>query len=357
MQEVRTPRFEFIDGLRGLAALSVVLFHLNLAIQSHHPHAFPLFLEELFSTGYLGIQVFFVISGFVIAYSLREVQINLSFFSQFFLRRSFRLDPPYWMVIFITLTLAWIASLTFKSEENFPFSLSQIVYNMFYLPDLLQVPLIIPVAWTLCIEFQFYIIFALLLMIIQRTEMKNFYTFFIWSGLALFSILQNTAWAVIPLKPVTFIPHWYSFFLGCLTCWAMLGRIDKRFLGWNYLMIVVCSYWTPTPHAIVSVGTALLIYSIFLWEGLHRVLRERFFQYLGRLSYSLYLIHWPVGMKIVDLAYKLTNDYHPIAVLVVTLFLTILVADIFYRLIERPSHNFSRSVAGSRLQLFFTSSP
>ncbi len=210
--EVKNQRFEFIDGLRGIAALSVVLFHLHVAIQKHNSEAFPYVIDQLFSVGYLGIQIFFVLSGFVIAYSLRDVRMDLAFFTRFFIRRSLRLDPPYWTVVILTLILAMTASFTFKAGEAFPFTPLQILYNLIYLPDLMQVSLIVPVAWTLCIEFQFYLFFALLLMFIQQFKVKNFAVLLMLSGLCLFSLMQNTSWAIFPEKPIHFIPYCYSFF-------------------------------------------------------------------------------------------------------------------------------------------------
>jgi peptidoglycan/LPS O-acetylase OafA/YrhL len=353
VQENTNQRFQFIDGLRGIAALSVVLFHIHLAIKKHTAYALPFFLEEVFFTGYLGIQIFFVLSGFVIAYSVRNASNDLSFFSRFFIRRSLRLDPPYWVVIILTLLLAGIAGLTFKSGTEFPFSGTQIFYNLIYLPDLMQVPLIIPVAWTLCVEFQFYLVFALLILMIQYTGLNKRMALVLWGVLSLFSILQNTPWAVIHLKPVTFIPHWYSFFLGCTVCWAMLDKKIRAFLWINYLIVLSLSFWTSTPHAAVSLATALLIDGVSLVGGLHRVLKERFFQYTGRLSYSLYLIHWPIGMKLVDLGYKMGGDLmaSPAAVallFIFTLLVTLGAADLFYRLVEKPSHEFSRDIVKSR---------
>lgn len=339
-----SQRFEFIDGLRGIAALTVVFFHLNVAIQQHDPHAVHNLTHQVFSIGYIGIPIFFVLSGFVIAYNLRHEQITFSFFARFYVRRSLRLDPPYWAVMVLTLALAGIANLTFKSGADFPFTPLQIFYNLVYLPDLMQVPLIVPVGWTLCIEFQFYLVYALLIMLVQRTGMKNIYALFIWGSLSLFSVLQSTPWAIMPSKPITFIPSWYGFFLGCTTCWAMMGKIDKKFLWFNYLMITVCSFWTPSPHVIASVGVALLIHLVALSDGLHHVLQEFFFQYLGKISYSLYLIHWPIGVKLVDIAYKIGGNEISIPLLwIISMFLMILAADLFYRLIERPSHNFSRN--------------
>lgn len=344
----QNKRFEFIDGMRGIAALMVVFFHLNIAIQNHSGGAIPYFLNQLLFHGYLGIQIFFVLSGFVIAYSLRRISMNVSFLVNFFVRRSIRLDPPYWIMILLTLSFAWFANSTFKSHLEFPFTAIQIFYNLFYLPDLMQVPLIIPVAWTLCIEFQFYIFFALLIMLFQHV--KTPYALCVWTLVFIFSLLQNTPLAILPLKPVTFIPHWYSFFLGCATCWAMLRKIPIKFLFFLYLIVAICSFWTSSPHAMTSLAVALLIYLVSLKDGLHQVLKHSFFQYMGKISYSLYLIHWLVGMKLIDLGYKIANNEleYPIflfSLWIVALLLTILSADIFYRIIERPSHHLSRQLS------------
>lgn len=352
---MNNQRFEFIDGLRGIAALCVVFFHLHLAIQNHYADPFHPYLAQLFSFGYLGIEIFFVLSGFVIAYSLRREKLDFSFFTHFFIRRSIRLDPPFWTTVGLILMAALVANLTFKSESEFPFSFTQIFYNLFYLADLMQVAQILPVAWTLCVEFQFYLIFAVLMMFFQLIKIKKNVSTLVWIGFSFFSIMQNTPWALLPIKPVTFIPHWYSFFLGCTTCWVMTGKMEKKFVLFNYLMIAACSLWTPTPHAIVSVITALIIFTVSMYGKLHVLLKESFFQYLGKISYSIYLIHWPIGMKLIDMGYKLIVVNNLLSLVILwasSLLLSILAADLFYRFIEGPSHAYSRKFKYSKTVIY-----
>ena len=88
-------RFEFLDGLRGIAALLVTLLHFYHLIDERSTASFPLFIDYLFKNGNFGVQIFFVLSGFVIAYSIRHEWISFSFIMRFFIRRSIRLDPPY----------------------------------------------------------------------------------------------------------------------------------------------------------------------------------------------------------------------------------------------------------------------
>lgn len=340
-------RFEFLDGLRGIAAFVVVLFHLNVAIGIHSPSVMPSLLNQIFFTGHLGIQIFFVLSGFVIAYSLREVKIDAPFFIRFFLKRSLRLDPAYWAVMALIIFLALIAHFTFKSEEEFPFSFLQIFYNATYTADLVKVPFVLPVAWTLCIEFQFYMFFALLMLLITKLSFSKSTVGYLWTSLLLFSLLQNTTLAIIPLKPVTFIPHWYSFFLGCVTCWGFLDVIDKKLVLLNYALVAICCLWMTTPHAMTSLIIATCLYFVGSMGKFHQLLTHSFFQYTGKISYSLYLIHWPIGMKVVDLGFSLIKGYENNLPVVLVLFLSsitaiFIVTDLFYRFIELPSHQLSR---------------
>ncbi len=90
---VKKQRFLFVDGLRGVAALAVVLFHFRGAVnETAGDWIWPVF-EKLFSYGYLGVDIFFVISGLVIPLSVRNAKHTPGFLLRFAVRRSIRLDP------------------------------------------------------------------------------------------------------------------------------------------------------------------------------------------------------------------------------------------------------------------------
>ena len=96
-----TPRFRFLDGLRGIAALSVLIHH------AFHGSEFKTALTGLLGHGVerftsvcdRGVQIFFVLSGFVIAYSIREMNVSPRNALNFILRRQIRLDPAFWLVL------------------------------------------------------------------------------------------------------------------------------------------------------------------------------------------------------------------------------------------------------------------
>ena len=91
--------------MRGLAALGVVVYHMSLNLQPQLSQLLPDFINIIFSYGFLGVPIFFVISGFVISLSVGDSQISLKYAGQFILRRSIRLDPTYWVAIAVAITL------------------------------------------------------------------------------------------------------------------------------------------------------------------------------------------------------------------------------------------------------------
>src|SRR4051794_15898753 len=90
-------RSTYVDALRGIAAFSVACYHITRYGPLPEPASqiIPGVLQRWFDYGWMGVQVFFVISGFVIAYSVRNARVTPGFLGNYALRRSIRLDPPY----------------------------------------------------------------------------------------------------------------------------------------------------------------------------------------------------------------------------------------------------------------------
>jgi peptidoglycan/LPS O-acetylase OafA/YrhL len=96
----RAPnRVAELDGLRGIAALWVVFYHLWGAIERREIDWVPSLVSEFLRAGWLGVDIFFMLSGFVITHSVANIRVTLTFIPKFILRRSVRIDPPYWAAI------------------------------------------------------------------------------------------------------------------------------------------------------------------------------------------------------------------------------------------------------------------
>ena len=312
-------RFAFVDALRGIAALAVALHHISRygPLPRAAAAIVPASLLNSFFYGKFGVQIFFVISGFVIAYALRRDRITPGFLGNFALRRSLRLDPPYWCtMLFVIVVFALTSSLFDVKEallEETP-SLGQVVAHLFYLQNVLGYDNISVGFWTLCIEVQFYILFAVLLGLAQRltahcsdrAEGAHWLPLLLVYGplalgsLFFFSLTQaNTNWVI----------HFFAFFfLGALAWWTLEGR-TPQILFWGFVGAMLCRLGlNPTIDVGVALVTGLLIYGVIRSGRSQRWLNYRWLQRLGIISYSLYLIHWPVSWIITTLGYELTGD-------------------------------------------------
>jgi peptidoglycan/LPS O-acetylase OafA/YrhL len=319
----RPERFVMVDGLRGMAALAVVLCHLTVpeicrfsaGLKSSLPQPLPSLLRH----GDLGVEVFFVLSGFVIAYSVRGRTVNAAFAGRFALRRAIRLDPPYYLTILISLTF-WAYFL--------PFGLSQVlddvggprglVANMFYLQDLLGFVSPISIAWTLCLEVQFYLAFIGLLSLAQavggrfrRVAAGERVVGEASAGALLLVFVPVLAVSLglwYPgLRRFDFLGTWFRFFLGVTVYWVFSGQLSGRWLAVFALVLSSLGIATWDARGLTALATGLLITEAGRAGGLTSWLSSRWIQFLGRISYSLYLIHIPLGMGAANLVWSHTD--------------------------------------------------
>ena len=166
----KSGRLPVLDPLRGLAAFAVMWFHLtngNAMLREADP------AESLLRASgthlYLGVEVFFVISGFVLPYAMWRGRYRLRDYGRFLMKRLLRLEPPYLTTLAITVGLLIAGQFApgFKGE---PFMLEwkHLLLHFGYLNALFGFGWYNPVFWTLAIEFQFYLLIALLFPLVKH---------------------------------------------------------------------------------------------------------------------------------------------------------------------------------------------
>ena len=146
-------RFETLDAFRGLAALAVVILHYTSAYRLHYGHFYNKSFD--FKYGYLGVQFFFMISGFVIFLTLNYSTSAIDFLY----KRFSRLYPVFWACVFITFTI--IAALGLPGREK---SFYTIKWNLTMIPTVFGSSAIDGAYWSLVPEFFFYLNMAFLLL-------------------------------------------------------------------------------------------------------------------------------------------------------------------------------------------------
>ena len=274
-----------LDGLRGLAALSVVLFHYTTRFDSTFKHSEPLAIS--FPYGHLGVQLFFVISGFVIFMTLERSKSPLDFV----VSRLSRLFPTYWTAVLMSWGLLALMAL-----PGFQPTWTQVIANFSMAHELFGIDSIDGVYWSLGVELIFYVWMLLLWLtgLLRRPAL----VFCCWVVGAMLARLGATATGI-------WIPHgishvllfnWISWF--ALGIAAYLRYRDGHVTRGTILLacLALASIATSVgelnllPLAMVFLGAVVLASmgkaSVLDWTPL---------VWLGAISYPLYLVHDKIG--------------------------------------------------------------
>jgi peptidoglycan/LPS O-acetylase OafA/YrhL len=335
-----SPRFALVDALRGIASLAVVLFH---SIEGRHVNdvmqSLPAWLATVLGHGDLGVAIFFVLSGFVIAHSLRTNNMTPSGIGRFMLKRSIRLDPPYWVAIAIAISFSILATKIVPGRPPDNFSVGQVIAHLFYVQGLLGFENINPVFWTLCLEIQFYFVFAVLLLFPRWCFVPAF----------LLSLLWPLGYGP-PIPQGLFLTHWFGFLLGVISYWAWQEKQYRWLFALYATPIGVAALLKHDQFALVCVltSTTLLLASI---DGRMGLGDWRWLQFLGTISYSLYLVHNPITGATFRLGYTILGKTTATEALLwpISVMICIIAATGLWRLIERPSMSLARQMQTASL--------
>jgi len=340
-KRIGSKRFVFVDGLRGMAAMWVVLHH---AYAGNHINNLAEGLPEwivgsVFELGHFGVAIFFVLSGFVIAHSLRDAKVDGRYLGRFMLRRSIRLDPPYFASIVLVVGLAWLSARIKQEPYAFP-STSVVIAHLLYIPSLLQFPLINPVYWTLCYEVQFYLVFCLLLGLGQRLIPSRPRAIFVPA--ASISLVWGMGFMQENLLPGLFTNLWYGFLVGVFSYWVWQGSLPKLYFVIYAALIGATACWRQDAFAVVCCITAccLIPGTKTNW------LSWRWLRFLGAISYSLYLTHNPIsGASFFVLRKRFGQTaLSEFCMLIAVIIICIVVATLTWWAIERPFMRFAQRV-------------
>ncbi|HVG33752.1 MAG TPA: acyltransferase [Pyrinomonadaceae bacterium] len=319
-------RIDTLDALRGVASFAVCYFHLT----NGNPAFLPAGLVKASGAyGWLGVEIFFVISGFVIPYALHHAGYELKNYGTFVLKRIIRLDPPYLVTIGLILSLYFLsAKAPALWDPTVKISATQILLHLGYVNVFFGYQWINPVFWTLAIEFQYYLLIGLLFPLVSSRN--------VWVRACTFLALASLSFII---RPSTFIFHFiFLFLLGMLTFQYRTGLLTKRHYLAVFLLLSVGLYLSlGAIVAGVGVSTALIIAFV-------RV-KNVVLKFFGDISYSLYLLHVPVGMTIVILSVRSVNSFGgKMFVLLFATMMSILASYLLYRLVERPSQRLSSAI-------------
>ncbi len=295
-----------IDGLRCLAVVSVLLYHATLGEQQ----------VPLLAGGFLGVDIFFVISGFLITRIIvHELECHTFTITSFYERRIRRILPALYAVIFTTLPFAYTYLLP-KAFKEYAYSvLTTLVFgsNIYFAVEdayTAEASLLKPMlhTWSLAIEEQFYLLFPCLLIIIFR---KKWPTITVLAALLLLSVVAASVGALYwpDLNFYLLLGRMWELLAGALLAigWhnPALQQYAKRSAGvalGAFIVLLGCFYlyhdtfYHPSIVTMVPIGcvVALIVFAQQPGTVVHTLLTLPTVRHVGKLSYSLYLWHVPV---------------------------------------------------------------
>ena len=344
-----SPRYPALDGLRGLAILMIIFYHIFDFL-------------PLSNFGWVGVDLFFVLSGFLITGILLPKRNYPHYFGNFYVRRILRIFPIYYLSLIIFLFLL-------PKIIEYPFSLNYFIANQWWFWLEFQNWLFIskPVGnnnflnhfWSLALEEQFYLICPFIFLLIKKTHRQITFILII---LLLLLVLRLTVWH-LNFVNISYI-NLYAFTridglcVGCLLAiFKYQGNFEmgklNRVLGLFFLILIFLfmpltrvlfhlnlPYFASCVYPAMGIFWGGVLWAAVLGRNLvYRIFKNRVIGFIGRISYGLYIFHWPVHRLLLFKFEAAKNQQHPfwgsLLPAITSTTLTILIAVISYYCYER----------------------
>ncbi len=324
-----------IDGLRGISIISIILFHAGF---------------DITNGGYVGVDIFFVISGYLITLiRIDALERGSQSILAFYKHRVLRIFPALFFIMIVCLffAYAWMTQYELNGFFKSLLATTLFVSNIYFwksigyfdieaeLKPLLH-------TWSLSVEMQFYIIFPIFLYCIWGLDRKK--VFFILLTLGLASLLiSEWGWRNSPTANFyLFSSRAWEFLVGVAVAFYMkhFDVKDNNFLSCIGLISIILSVFlydqkTPAPSYLTILpvaGTALILLFSGTKSAVTKILSAKLIRWVGLISYSTYLWHYPV------FSFSKIMVYHPISLsyTIVLILLSLVLGALTWKYIEKP---------------------
>lgn len=336
----KLERIYQIDLFRFFAALGVVLFHYlfrGTFLENVTKVQFPE-IGLFFKYGYLGVDLFFIISGFVISLSIQSRSIK-----KFAISRLTRLYPAYWFSVIFTFLMIF-----FFGKPFYEAGFTQFIGNLSMFQSFIGIKNIDGVYWTLFIELRFYILIALFLFLTNKVKIDIEKFILGWIAITI-AYLYFGDIIIFKIADTILILKWSSYFIAGM----LFHKIYQEKLNLKYAILLLVCLAISVYHAvnridvlsaeydnvyfspIIIAGSVILFYILMLLVStgkLQAINSSKMVQF-GLLTYPLYLIHQNIGFIMFNLLEGYLNKYLILTIVVVFM---LLISYFVHKAIEIP---------------------
>ena len=339
-----SKKLKFIDAARGYAILGVIMIHTLKIVQPTN-----IYLSILANKGKYGVQLFFLASAFTLFLSLdRRTEKNSR---NFFIRRFFRIAPMYYMGILFYLFVFKEVSNSYNGNliycEESIISLINISSNFLFLNSISPVwcSTIVPGGATISVEMIFYLIVPFLYSRINTLDAavkfslsSIFLSFILSIFLNKFLVIECNE-----LKGVFMYSYFFKqlpvFSLGIIAFFIIVKedyKLKNNTFIFLFLLAFIYAIWNMVITKFHIVSFTALLFLIVLSKTHSKILVNDFISFIGKVSYSAYLIHFIVIYYLDTLLLKFNFSLRFIPFFIITSLITIFISNIFRHLVENP---------------------
>jgi peptidoglycan/LPS O-acetylase OafA/YrhL len=340
-----------VDAVRGIAALAVVIYHVPGALIS--AAKVPAWLAAIFAHGALGVDAFFVLSGFVITMSVASSDWTVNYLGRFILRRSVRLDPSYWAAIAIEVMFGYVGFRFLQDAYPFP-TMFSVAAHLVYLQGVLRFPQVSDVFWTLCFEIQFYLglvgslVVSNLLAVRHRLSQRAILAVALIAFAYLSVAIRNGA-LPNPHEGLAII-RVYQFAIGIVVYLLAQRQVSvTSALAFIASLLAVRALNGALAEVCVTALSAGICYGSIRSDQLNALADRWPLQFLGKISYSLYLYHASIVGRASAVTLLLVRDRSgavlPAVGIISALVASIAFSYVMFRLVEAPTMRLSKRVS------------
>jgi len=317
-----------VELLRGIASAMVCFFHLS----NGNPRFLPQdnAIRQSGSIGWAGVEIFFVISGFIIPYAMFTKHYKVPDILIFLKKRIIRIEPPYLISIALVIGLNFLSTLS-PFYRGAPFSINwpNVAGHIAYLNAFTGAHWLSDVYWSLAIEFQYYLLIAVSFGMLTSRKMVF--------RLLFFAVFAAASFLKLPANAFIFSFSGY-FLAGILLFEFVCGIISAREFGILMIGTLALLYYKYGP-----VMTSLVVATLLVITYVNKV--PSFLRWLGTISYSLYLTHIPIGGRVINIAeVKIHSVLLRECVVFLAFFISIATAALFYKYIEKTFKRLSSNI-------------